>query len=147
MKKLKLVPTLIPETSFFRNLRAILEPSEWRKIGKKVRIAAGGKCEICGGRGTLDCHEVWEYSDGVPVKKLVQRLVRLEALCKKCHLVRHFGYAEVQGLADVALKHMMKVNNATEEECGIAIRIAFAEWEARSSVKWKLDTSKLEEYR
>lgn len=62
------------------------------RLRRQVYQAAGDRCEICGGRGTdhpVEAHEVWAYDDTT----LVQRLLRMTALCRACRevKVKHYG--------------------------------------------------------
>ena len=140
---LKLVPDLVPRTSFFRNLRSLLKTGEWDTIRRSVYADAGHKCSCCGepgGKSLLHCHEVWEYNE----KACIQKLVGLICLCAKCHEVKHIGLAQIKGRYDQALYHMMAVNNESSGVCEKAIQEAFRTWKRRSSLLWKLDVAELE---
>lgn len=142
--EMRLVPELIPKTSFFKNLRSELKPGEWDTIRRAAYHRAGFKCEICGSKKTglrcLDCHETWKYDES----KRIQKLVGLISICPKCHEVKHIGLAGMRGRMAIARAHMMKVNKISEESANEAIREAFLEWERRSRMKWTLDVSELE---
>lgn len=102
---------------------------------------ANNKCEICGKFNlTLDCHEVWEYKDNI------QKLINLEALCKRCHEVKHFGLAEIKGRRQQALKHLIKINNISEKEAEQYIKSESDLWAKRSKQNWKLDISFLNDF-
>lgn len=139
--KTKLLPDLIPRTSFFKNLRSLLKPGEWDTVRRAVYSRAGYKCDICGATGRMECHEKWDYD----TDKGIQRLVGLECLCSNCHEVRHIGLAEIRGRLGCARLHMMKVNDMTFTEANKAIVVAFGKWTERNETKWKLDVSKLTE--
>jgi hypothetical protein len=47
---------------------------------------------------------VWDY------KGNKQILVRLEAICRMCHLTQHMGYASTIGKEREAFRHLLKVN-------------------------------------
>lgn len=139
MKKLILVPDLIPTTSWYKNLRN-KDPKAWEGIRKASYAKAGNICEICGEKGSLHCHENWEYDEDTGIQKLVS----LISLCPKCHDVKHIGFAEISGRWDVTLAHMMKINKINKEEAIKIIRESFGVWKERSKIQWELDLSILE---
>lgn len=137
-RKIKLVPEMIPRTSFFRNLRSMLNQTEWDVVRRECYRKAGHVCEICGGRGNrwpVECHEVWDYN----VKDRVQKLVRLIALCPACHEVIHIGLAGVRGREKQAIKHLMKVNRLSELDALAVVAQAWQLWERRSGMNWTLN--------
>lgn len=139
---MKLEIELVPSSSFFNNLRSVLKKNEWDKIRKEVYKDAGYKCEICCGKGKnhpVECHEIWEYDNGV------QKLVRLIALCPSCHTVKHIGLAKINGYFEVAIKHLCKINKISKSEAYNYVNNSFDVWHERSNSKWKLDLSYIEE--
>ena len=101
----KLTIESVPTTCWFSNVRDHVSAAAWKKIALVVAKEAGSRCEICGGRGhrhPVECHEVWFYDD----KTLTQKLVRLIALCPRCHEVKHIGLAKRRGRLNKALEHM-----------------------------------------
>lgn len=135
---MKLEIELIPKTSFFKNLRSELSTSEWNILRKDCYKKAGYKCEICGGKGKkhpVECHELWEYKNGI------QKLVGLIALCPPCHEVKHFGRTGIMGRYEQAILHLKKVNQWTDKKVRMHIEGAFALWAQRSVQKWSLDIS------
>lgn len=139
---IKLAPDLIPRGSFFKNLRAILKPSEWDYIRQATYAKAGHKCEACGDATArvLHCHEVWEYDEA----SSKQKLVNLVALCPDCHETVHIGLAQVLGRFEQALAHMQKVNGIDRETAETIVEEAFRIWRIRSSRQWTLDVSALD---
>ena len=136
----KLAVEMIPSTSWWNNVRSRIPGSEWDLLRKQAYRAANFNCEICGASGlkkSLEAHEVWEYN----LETKVQKLVRLIALCYKCHRVVHFGKTQLLGrnAEAAAIKHLQKVNSWTEDETLHHIRQAIAEWKLRSQVQWALD--------
>lgn len=143
--KLKLTIELVPSTSWYNNVRAVVTKSQWDKLRSAVYSQAYSLCEICGGSGSkhpVECHEVWLYDD----KLCIQTLERMIALCPDCHQVKHFGLAEVQGKRDKALKHLMKVNKLTVIEAEDYVKQAFNIWYNRSKNNWTVDISNLADY-
>lgn len=137
---MKLELDLIPSGTHFKNVRSMIHPCLWDGIRKAVYRSANYRCEICGGRGPrhpVECHEVWEYEDGI------QRLVKLIALCPDCHGVKHFGLSELRGRGDHCLKHLAKVNNISLDDAVDMVNKAFKEWSIRSGQKWEVNIDNL----
>jgi len=144
-KKLILDIELVPATSWYNNVRAIVTKAQWDKLKSAVYAQAYYVCEICGGEGPkhpVECHEVWLYDD----KKCIQTLERMISLCPDCHQVKHFGLTEVQGKRDKALKHFMKVNKLSKDKAEEHIKKAFQQWSDRSKKPWTVDISNLKDY-
>lgn len=145
MSKLKLTIELVPRTAWTNNVRAILTSQQWRILAGIVSDRAYNVCQICGGVGPkhpVECHEIWEYNE----KTKVRRLAGMLALCPDCHMVKHFGFARVQGKEEQALKHFMKINGLKKKEAQAEIAKAFDVWRKRSTVDWELDLSGLKKY-
>lgn len=137
---------LVPQTSWYKNVRSNVSKEEWEKLKKITFSRAGYKCEICGGRGVrwpVECHEIFTYDD----ENHIQKLVRLMALCPACHEVKHIGLAGLRGVGDLAKAHLAKVNNWSIEDAELYIEGCFELWHRRSCHQWKLDLSLLEKFR
>lgn len=135
---MKLTIELIPKTSFFNNVRGILSKREWEIIRQETLLKANNICEICGGvsaNRSLDCHEVWLFDD----VNHIQKLVKIIALCTKCHEVKHMGKAQIDGHFARAIKHFMEINNLSKLATDDLIVEAFDTWHKRSYHDWKLD--------
>lgn len=147
MKSNKLTIELIPRTSFYRNVRSNVSKQRWDELRKYCYQKANHKCEICGDTGkkqgydhNVECHEVWDYDD----KRKIQSLVRLIALCPKCHKVKHIGLAQINGEEDMCRMHLMKVNNISEFDADNYIEDSFQIWLERSDYDWQVDISWLD---
>jgi hypothetical protein len=71
----KLTVELVPETSWYSNLRSELTEEQWDTVRRRCYVAADYRCEVCGGRGPkwpVECHEVWSYDDLEHVQTLVR---------------------------------------------------------------------------
>ena len=137
---LKLTIDLVPKTCWYSNLRKQMPRSQWNKLCREVYANAGHACEVCGAEGRLNCHEVWEYADD----KFVQKLLGFVALCKLCHLVKHFGMAQIlasQGHLDLdpVVKHFKTVNNVGQKEFDSHKTETFRIWRERSQHEWQTD--------
>ena len=129
---------LVPKTSWYSNVRSNVSKSRWDTLRKACYAKANHVCEICGGTGRkwpVECHEIWDYDD----EQKIQKLTGLISLCPSCHQVKHIGLAQIRGKFKEARKHLMIVNNITEEEADWYINDAFSVWERRSSYDWLLD--------
>jgi hypothetical protein len=132
---------IFPASCFFKNVRSDIKESHWRVLSKLVRSRAGGRCDICGfledpSTGQyLDAHERWHYDDATKV----QKMMRIVSLCRPCHLYTHMGYASLQGKAEEAIAHKMKISGMSRAEVDREIEAAFKLWEQRNKSEWVLD--------
>lgn len=144
-KKYKLIPELIPNTSWFENARKHFE-NDWPLLKKQCYRNAGYRCEICKGKGPahpVEAHEVWTYDH----ENEIQKLERLWALCPDCHKVKHSGlWVFVKNRPDIVIPHMMKVNNITMEDAVVLLEAHMAIYHYRSQINWSVDMSFLKKY-
>jgi len=141
----RLTVELVPKTSWYNNVRALVDELGWDRIRRQVYRQADYRCEICGGKGLehpVECHEVWRYDD----RTRVQLLVRMIALCPACHQVKHIGFASVQGKGAQARAHLARVNAWTLAQADAYISQAFQVWAQRSQGPWTLDLEGLRPY-
>ena len=140
--KLKLTIELVPETTWYNNLRNYLGEEAWDKLRREIYVKYGHKCSLCGAKGLLHCHEIWEYDD----KNHVQKLVDCVALCKMCHHVKHIGKAGIladEGKLDYnkIVEHFMEVNKCDKTTFNEHYKKIADQWERRSDYKWRVDFS------
>jgi hypothetical protein len=137
---------LVPKTSWYADLRELLDEATWKRISLEVAERAGDRCEICGGRGPrhrpVECHELWRYDD----RLRVQALVRVVALCPACHTVEHMGFANLHGGGTQARAHLAHVNGWSLARTDAHIAEAFRVWAQRSQGPWILDLEGLRPY-
>lgn len=141
----KLSIELVPSTSWFNNVRAVVTKKQWDYLKSQVASKAYHLCEICGGTGPkhpVECHEIWSFDN----KNSIQKLDGMIALCPSCHMVKHIGFAGIQGKQAQALRHLMFVNKMTSKIAEAYIEAAFKVWAERSQKQWTLDISHLKEY-
>ncbi len=145
---MKLTIELVPETSFYKNVRSEVKRSVWDKLRKECYRNAGYRCEICNGRGPnhpVECHEIWEYEDLTePLRVYKQTLKGLISLCPSCHSVKHIGLARILGKYEEAVAHFIKINQISERDANDYIYHMFELWHKRSKVLWKVDISWLD---
>ena len=139
-KTLKLTSDLVPETSWYKNLRKQMRPSQWDRLRKRIYADQGNVCRICRAADKLNCHEVWKYDD----QRHVQKLIGFHAVCSMCHHVAHFGKARIlarQGHLDLdaVIEHFMRVNGVSRDVFEAHKAEAFRIWRERSKQEWKTD--------
>jgi len=139
---LKLVIELIPETSWYNNLRSLLPPDAWHTLRKKVLETSGNKCSICHASGYLHCHEVWRYDD----EQYIQQLVAITPLCEMCHAVKHIGHTKTKTkeFYEETVAHFMKINGCNRMTFEQHKNEAFTLWEERSKHEWRIDIGQYE---
>jgi hypothetical protein len=134
---------LIPSSCWFTNVRSSIKPKEWEGLRQVLLNRADHQCEICGvkhlPKRPLEAHERWAYHDQLHL----QKLTRLLMLCKSCHRTTHFGLAQKMGFGEMALKHLMKVNQWDRQQSIIHIQKAFILWQQRNHYSWQLDITML----
>ena len=123
---LKLTIEMLPSRVWRKNVRQALPRGVWNKIRERTFRIHGRKCSICGYEGkAIEVHESWEYD----YDRGILRLTDFIPLCKRCHLVKHFGMAQVlhrKGKLDITtvIAHFMGVNGCSyrefAEHCGEA---------------------------
>lgn len=142
--KLKLTIELVPSTSWYKNFRTVLSPSEWRKIREKTLTKYRNKCGICGAtkgrKWRLHCHERWKYDD----KRHIQKLIGFIPLCNLCHFTKHMGFAgilETEGWLgkNEVVRHFTKINNCNRKVFEEHVKEAFEKWYERSQYEWQIN--------
>jgi len=137
---LKLCIELVPKTAWYSNLRGKMEQGDWDNVRRNTYKLYNYKCGICGNKGQLHCHEIWEYDD----ERNVQTLKGFIALCAMCHHVKHIGLAGIlakRGELDFnkVVEHFMKVNKCSKDVFDTHYQRAAELWEKRSSYKWEIN--------
>lgn len=78
----------MPISTWGISLANRLPKEEWDKIRHKVYKEANWTCQVCGDTyETLHAHEVWGFDN----RKKIQKLIRIECVCKLCHDTKHLG--------------------------------------------------------
>jgi hypothetical protein len=136
---------LIPKTSWYADVRELMDEATWERISDEVLDQADGACEICGAsdpRQPMRCDGMWRLDD----RMRVQRLERLIALCGDCHHVAHMGFANMHGGGTRARAHLARVNGWTLVQSDAHVAEAFRVWARRSQGPWVLDVEGLRPY-
>lgn len=145
---MKLEIEMVPHSMWNKNLRSMLTKKQWDIVRKKSYELADGKCEICMTPvKLLHCHEVWKFDDELGI----QFLDGLEAICNKCHMCHHIGFAITQhykGNADFesVKRHFLMVNNISEAFFNDILLKEVDIWVERSKKEWEIDIGFLQEY-
>lgn len=145
-KSLKLTIELVPNSSYYDNLRKFIKRSEWDQLRKRIYAEYDNKCGICGTvSNRLNCHEIWEYDD----KNHEQNLLGFIALCPLCHHIKHIGLAQILASKgrlnyEKIVKHFMKVNKCDRKTFEEYKNQTFSQWRERSSHKWKVNLREYE---
>jgi len=111
---LKLEIELVPKPLWGKSLANMLSRDQWERFRARRIPDKGERCEVCGQLGPVQLHEIWEYDD----VRHVQRLVGFEALCARCHSIRHFARTQAlaaEGKIDLKpiIAHFCKVNSCS----------------------------------
>jgi len=134
---------LIPSSSWWTNVRSAVAPTDWDRLRRTVYRRADYRCEACGAaqdpaRGIrMEAHERFTYDAAAGI----QRLVRLVCFCQWCHAATHLGMAGIRGIQDEAVTHLMVVTGMDPAQANDHIDEAFARWERRSDIPWRVDLS------
>ena len=135
---------LIPQTSWFKNVRSCFSKKDWDIIRKYIYQRTNYICECCGkdcsNTKDIEAHERWLYDELTST----QKLIRIIALCKKCHMSTHYGLANILGKTKEINEHIKKVKNIDEEELIEHIDEAYKIWNLRNMFQWNLDLSLIE---
>ena len=137
---------LIPSSSWYTNVRNVVDPVDWERLKEMSKRRAMYRCEICGAEQDnrqntfLECHERYLFDK----ESKTQRIIRFMCICSPCHRVTHFGLAHVNGKSEQALKHLMKINKWDENRANEHISNRFKLWEVKSDMEWVIDLSILE---
>lgn len=138
---------MIPQNTWYVNLRKVLDPQDWARVSASVCESAGDRCSICGGRGEqlpVECDEVWAFAESESADAGTQILHGLIALCPGCYSMRHLGQAHVEGQLASALQHMALINEWTDIECRQYVGQAFEQWWRRSTMTWQFDVTAIQ---
>ncbi|WP_026424406.1 DUF5710 domain-containing protein [Actinokineospora inagensis] len=131
---------LVPSSCWFTNVRSCVDQRDWERLRRMVVGRAGRTCEIClrgedrAGQRWLEVHERWSYE--APAVQVLRRLI---CVCTDCHRTTHFGLAQVKGVAEQALAHLVAVTGWSEAAAEAHVQEAFAVWQRRSRTTWDLD--------
>ncbi len=131
---------LIPQSSFYKNIRSEVSTKQWQDIRKIILDRDNHSCSICESSKNLEAHELWIYDDSLHIQKLEDIL----SLCKPCHQVHHLGFAQLQGNFESCLQRLKKTNQLNEQQTYYMVKNVFERWKKRSKHQWKIDMTALQ---
>jgi hypothetical protein len=134
---LHLTIQLVPQPLWYKSLNKLLPRDAWDTVRRSVYRQYQHHCAHCGaGKQMMFCHERWLYDD----EQHVARLDGFEAVCKRCNLVTHLGYATVSGQTEGLMEHFCQVNGCDEAAFHAHRHEAGARWAERSAFfAWRID--------
>lgn len=110
----------IPKTSRSATLAKLLSPGQWNRIRHSIYYKAHYRCQSCGRRGRLHCHEVWQYNQQTGY----QHLRGFQALCQDCHQAKHIFFVRSPRRKANLLRHLALVNKLTPAEAQEQLAVA-----------------------
>ncbi len=140
MAELKLTIELVPRPLWYRDLKKLIPPKEWKRLRGEVLERDKNCCRVCGDAGNI-CHEVWYYDD----VNHIQRLTGLIILCDMCNHCKHMDHAGIlwrEGKLDfrAVIDHFCRVNGISEAEFRTVYMEARKQWRERSKyTDWTQD--------
>jgi hypothetical protein len=136
MRKLKLLPRLVPKPLWGRSARKLFGwTPPWKTIRSEALHRAHDRCSICGDTtGPLHCDEEWDYSDQAGTATLVG----FRAICESCHDVVHIARSTAHGKGREARRHMSRVNGLTSSDTEKIISKSMEAWRGRSQKEWRV---------
>lgn len=124
---------MIPHTSWGQSLANKLPAPAWDKIRQHYYEKAGWRCEICGTKKHgLHADEMWYFDNS----SFTQLLIGIQAICRRCHNVRHIGRSMSLGLKESCVKHLRRVNRISKKEAYAYIDYSFQVVRKRSNYAW-----------
>ena len=144
----KLKIELVPQSSFYNNIRNEVSKQIWDIIRKSTYKKAGYECEVCGTEGVLHCHEIWSYDD----EEKIQTLKGFQALCENCHMLKHIGFSmhtekgKEKFDREELINHFCEINDCTREDFMEYEEKVFKQWRKRSEYEWVVDLQEYEIY-
>ena len=120
MAHLRLTMEPIPTGSRLASLANLLSPGQWDILRRSVYRRAGYRCRACGREDRLHCHEVWQYNP----RTGYQWLRGFQALCPRCHAVKHITFVREAHHRDELLRHFMTANHLAREQAEAYLRAA-----------------------
>lgn len=125
---------IVPRTLWNKSLAHFLP--NWNEVRDKV--CSCGCCAFCDAQtqpNKLHAHEVWKYNDETHTVDLRD----IVPVCENCHMVLHFGKANVDGKKKEALAWYCKVNGVPKDIAKHEILGAFEWWRIRSEYPWRFN--------
>lgn len=152
-----------------QNLWSLFDQMTWNNIRHINYERTGRRCVLCGkqsgnllrhleadgdrGMGTVDCHEVWEWTVPDPSVDIgIQKLKGMLVVCFECHMIFHDGFArsraKAKGIEDEVRRFLMKrrsfITRADPVDVANEMKAEAARLRKHAGVKaWIVDLSHL----
>jgi len=141
---MKLAIELVPIPTMNVNVRSHMSAYRWRQLSLDIQRRDHYACTICQRRKgqeihRLHCHEQWEFD----MENGIQRLTGLVSLCFQCHMVKHIGFADMNGWIEKyeLVEHFCNVNGVEKDTFAVHLNQAVQLWIARNDIHWIVDMS------
>jgi len=102
----------IPASSRRATLANLLPANQWDHIRRCVYRNARHRCQVCGREGKMYAHEKWQFNEQTGY----QSLRGFEALCEKCHKVKHLFFVKEPRQRAILFQHFLTVNKISWDE-------------------------------
>lgn len=135
MAYLRLTIEPIPTASRSSSLAKLLPRGHWNRIRRSIYYKAHHRCQACGQRIRLHCHEVWQYNQ----RTGYQHLRGFQALCQDCHQAKHIFFVRDRRRRANLLKHLAIVNKLTPAEARQQLAAARRRQAALNQLHWVLN--------
>lgn len=143
---MKLQIELIPLPTMNVNVRSRLTPYRWKKLSQAIQRRDGYACVICGRKKghdihKLHCHEMWAFNE----QHEIQHLTGFQSLCFQCHMIKHIGFADLNGWIEKyhLVEHFCMVNEVEKKQFALHLHDAVQLWLRRNKINWTVDTGDL----
>jgi len=114
VRRLPLNISFLPQFACGNNARVELG-DDWRLVRLRVLSDNAWCCTHCGKEtADLEAHEVWEFRK-LSETTVEQKLVDIRAVCNRCHLCYHVGFADKIDLLPKILEHYAKVRGLPDD--------------------------------
>lgn len=132
---------LIPKSCWLKNICYAVHPSDWIPLKEYLCERVNHCCECCQENcfNTLEIHERWKFDDDIKL----MTLVRLIALCKKCHRTSHMGFIKAGPDREEAMFQLCTIAKISKGQASNQLSNAFSVWKERNLHRWTCNTSLL----
>jgi len=156
------VPDCMPFSSPYSSLRSLLSTESWRAVRNAANDRNNGTCVVCGMSAAGEVRAEWKFLE--PLRHSgafgIQRLVDVRPYCSACGKVvfpepdklvtlapSFDGYERTREVYVVnpTMRRLGRVNRwddlASPDPLALAVSVAQAAYQRRSSIRWALDLS------
>lgn len=133
----------IPVSAHGSSLCNLLTAKDWAAIRKPRIEAQNHVCEACGRHQNkgLEAHEIWEYHLPEYGKQGIQRLQQIKILCKRCHMMYHLAFANVQGRFEEIFSRLAALQRWDQRRVDAFMAALEKRRDIHNRYSWTLDLS------